>query len=392
MKDKITEQWHKEAAYAHFIDSIPGIGVVMMEKLYTLYGGDGGYENVYYQLEKIVKKGREVCKEMPAFDKKQMEGLEVWMMRKDVKKEYEKLLYNKLWCIPKYSYGYPDKLKYLYRAPNVLYVKGRLPSPDIPVVAVVGARNCSPYGEMMAKELGGELATAGLQVISGMARGIDGITQRSALQYGGTVFGVLGCGVDICYPEENRDIYQRMVSETHSGIISEYTPGTKPAPGMFPMRNRIISGLADVLVVVEAREQSGSYSTVINALEQGKDVYVIPGRIGDSLSFGCNRLIGQGANVIYDIKQFVADILGSSGVRSEKVSKQNNNSNERIANSLSDVERCIYTGMDIQYCPAEEVLAKTVPQLDFSEGIVLLSTLECKGLVESQSGFYRKKT
>lgn len=391
MERKIDDRWHEEAAYAYFICSIPGMGIKTMEKLYGLYGMKGGYKNVYFQLKEALRKEQQVYKEVLGLDRRQMASLETCFMEKDVKKEYEKLLYNRIWCIPKYLHGYPDKLKHIYNPPNALYVKGTLPSAEKPVVGVVGARNCSPYGEMIAKDIGRELASAGIQVISGMARGVDGISQRSALESGGNVFGVLGCGVDICYPEENLDIYQKMTSGKQGGIISEYVPGTEPAPGLFPMRNRIISGLADIIVIVEAREKSGTYITVTNALEQGKDVYVVPGRIGDALSFGCNRLVAQGANVIYDIKEFVSDIIRGGDMDSVGAKETEDKPINPMIVDLSEEERRIYQGLDIQYRSAEDILIKTAPQLSISEGLVLLATLECKGLVESEGSFYRKK-
>lgn len=391
MEQKIDDRWHEEAAYAYFVCSIPGMGLKTVEKLYDLYGTKGGYKNLYLQLKEILEKEQQVCKEMLGLDRRQMASLETCFVEKDIKKEYGKLLYNRIWCIPKYLYGYPDKLKNIYNPPNALYVKGSLPSAGMPVVGVVGARNCSSYGEMIAKEIGKALAGAGIQVVSGMARGVDGISQRSALDSGGNAFGVLGCGVDICYPAENADIYQKMISGKQGGIISEYVPGTEPAPGLFPMRNRIISGLSDVLVVIEAREKSGTYITVTNALEQGKDVYVVPGRIGDALSFGCNRLIAQGANVIYDIKEFVSDMVCKSGVDNCKEKEKEGENINPIIKELSEEERMIYEGVDVQYLSAEEVLTKTAPQLSISEGLILLSTLECKGLIESEGSFYRKK-
>ena len=132
-------------------------------------------------------------------------------------------------------------------------------------------------------------------MVSGMARGIDGIAQKAALEAGGASFAVLGCGVDICYPEENRELYDRLLQE--GGILSEYPPGMPPEPKLFPPRNRIISGLSDLVLVIEARKKSGTLITVDMALEQGREVYALPGRVSDKLSDGCNRLIRQGAGV-----------------------------------------------------------------------------------------------
>jgi len=171
---------------------------------------------------------------------------------------------------------------------------------------VIGARECSEYGRYVAEVLGKELGENGIQVVSGMARGIDGISQAAALKAGGFSVGVLGCGVDICYPAENRRLYEWL--EHSGGLLSAYAPGTEPKPGNFPPRNRIVSGLADVLVVVEARQKSGTLITVDMALEQGREVYVVPGRITDRLSDGCHRLLRQGAGVVTSPREFIREI------------------------------------------------------------------------------------
>ena len=149
------------------------------------------------------------------------------------------------------------------------------------------------YGREQARRFGRRIGARGISVISGMARGIDGIAQKAALDAGGRSYAVLGCGVDICYPEENRELYERL--QQQGGVLSEYPPGMQPIAKLFPPRNRIISGLSDLVLVIEARKRSGTLITVDMALEQGREVYALPGRVSDSLSDGCNRLIRQGA-------------------------------------------------------------------------------------------------
>lgn len=201
---------------------------------------------------------------------------------------------------------YPGRLRRIPDPPKCLYVKGRLPDDNRPSVAMIGARDCSAYGRSVALWLGKRLGEAGVQVISGMARGIDGIGQEAALDAGGSSFGVLGCGVDICYPAQNRRLYEKLCAA--GGILSEYEPGTPPKSWNFPPRNRIVSGLADIVVVVEARVKSGTFITVDMALEQGKEVYVVPGRITDSLSTGCNQLIKMGAGILLDVEEFLEEL------------------------------------------------------------------------------------
>lgn len=197
--------------------------------------------------------------------------------------------------ISKIQEDYPQRLLQICDPPWGLFVKGRLPDDDRPSAAIVGARQCSAYGRHWAREIAGELAAAGVQIVSGMARGIDGEAQKAAAACGGESYAVLGSGVDLCYPRENRGLYQ-MLPE-HGGILSEYVPGTPPASWHFPVRNRLISGLADLVIVIEAKEKSGSLITADMALEQGKDVVAVPGRPEDVLSRGCNRLIEEGAAI-----------------------------------------------------------------------------------------------
>ena len=194
------------------------------------------------------------------------------------------------------SDNYPSKLKKIYDFPYGIYYKGNLPEENIPTVAIIGARDCTNYGREIAKMFGYEFSKLGVQVISGMARGIDSCGHMGAINARGSTYAILGCGVDICYPKENINLYLDILER--GGIISECSPGTNPLAYQFPMRNRIISALADVIIVVEAREKSGSLITVDQALEQNKEVMVVPGRIGDRLSEGCNNLIKMGAQVI----------------------------------------------------------------------------------------------
>lgn len=204
--------------------------------------------------------------------------------------------------------GYPHKLLNIHNAPYLLYYRGNLPDAKQKSVAVVGARGRSEYGRQLAFEIAKRLAGTGVCVISGLARGIDADGHRGALEGKGKTFAVLGNGVDICYPGSNQYIYDRIL-DTEGGIISEYAPGQQPRPAFFPQRNRIISGLSDYVVLVEAKKKSGSLITADYALEQGKEIYAVPGRITDPLSLGCNQLISQGAGILYDMDEFVKQVL-----------------------------------------------------------------------------------
>ena len=211
----------------------------------------------------------------------------------DIDREYDDFLKTGIRFIPNYSDEYPGRLKAAPGYPFAIFAYGDLPEDDRPSVAVIGARNCSEYGRLNARRFGADLAGYGVQLVSGMAYGIDGLSQEEALNAGGRSFAVLGCGVNKCYPPSNRRLYERLKKE--GGLISEYGIYNEPKANMFPARNRIISALSDLVLIVEAREKSGTMITADMALEQGRDVAILPGRVSDPLSMGCLSLWKQGA-------------------------------------------------------------------------------------------------
>ena len=201
--------------------------------------------------------------------------------------------------------GYPNRLRNIYDPPCLLYVRGRLPAfDDEASIAVVGTRDCTPYGISSAEKLGYGLAAGGAVVVSGLARGVDSAALRGALRAGGTVTAVLGNGLDVVYPPENQYLYEDVAAA--GALISEYPPGTPPEAKHFPVRNRIMSGLCVATLVVEAPARSGALITAGTALEQGRDVFAVPGPIDAPASVGCNRLIRDGAGLVSD----AWDILG----------------------------------------------------------------------------------
>lgn len=202
--------------------------------------------------------------------------------------------------------AYPARLKNIADPPNVLYYKGRLPDFDgSPVIGVVGTRKASAYGLTTAKRMGYQIARCGGIVVSGMAYGIDGMAMSGALTAGAPAVGVLGCGADIVYPISNRALFRD--TEEYGCILSEFAPGTPPAKWTFPKRNRIISGLSCGVLVVEAPEKSGALITANTALEQGRDVFAVPGPINADTSRGCNQLIRDGAGLVME----AWDVLGT---------------------------------------------------------------------------------
>lgn len=262
---------------------------------------------------------------------------------------------------------YPGKLHDIPDAPFGIFVKGSLPREGVPTVAMIGARACSEYGRKVAEIFARELAGYGVQIVSGMARGIDSISQEACLQAGGQTYAVLGCGVDICYPKELYTLY-RDITE-NGGILSSYAPGMEPLSKNFPPRNRIISGLSDVVLVIESRIKSGTLITVDMALEQGREVAVIPGRITDELSKGCHELVKQGATLIFDVEQLLLLLQDVCKMQQNFEWKNTcygykNESNRIDINSreLSPVLKSILQVLEGEYVEAEKIYEKWLQQ------------------------------
>ena len=277
--------------------------------------------------------------------------------------------------------AYPKRLKHISAPPYALYYKGTLPKETMKTVAIVGARECSPYGESMARVFAKELAAAGVSIISGMARGVDGAAQQGALDVGGSSFAILGCGVDICYPRDKIGLYMEL--QECGGVLSEFPIGTPPLPQHFPARNRIISGLSDVVLVMEAKEKSGSLITADMALEQGKDVYALPGPVNSRLSRGCNVLLKQGAEVLLSPEELLAE-LGISG-------KMKNENQEQKKLVLETAENMVYSCLDFHPKNLEQLMSAT--KFSVVKLLDVLMSLELKGLIrEISKNYYVKLT
>lgn len=337
----------------------------------------------------------------------------------NAKREYEELQTKGILFYPEYHPFYPAKLLSIPARPFGIFVKGKLPDVRQRSLAIVGARDCSEYGQYVARHFAEKMAQNGVAVISGLARGIDGIAQRAAMEAGGESFGVLGCGADICYPKSNEKLY-RMCME-RGGILSTYLPGTPPTPNLFPPRNRIISGLSDGILIIEAREKSGTIITADLALEQGKDVFVIPGRVTDRLSDGCNSLIRQGASLIQSPEQLLEELnigYGKVCVTSYEEEenpyeqgKEGGNSAQRVAYKADDCigqsdnretfsqftleEQAFLQLFDLELLSIEQIRRKMVAS-SFLKNITLPQTMEMlmkfviMGQLRAEGGYYAK--
>lgn len=276
---------------------------------------------------------------------------------------------------------FPMRLRNIPNPPVCLFVKGAMPREDEVTTAVVGARACTEYGMMQAEKVAGELAREGCWIISGLAHGIDGAAHRGAVREGGKTLAILGCGVDICYPKENYYLYEEILANG-GGILSEYPPGTKPVAGHFPMRNRLISGIADAVLVIEARKKSGSLITVERALEQGKEVFALPGRVTDALSIGCLELIRDGAHMLIE----ASDVLEALHIPSKK----SLNNSEDVKILLAEDEKVVYSAIANSPKHLDEIFREV--SLSGVEVYAALLSLELQGLICQTSRNYYIKT
>jgi DNA processing protein len=273
--------------------------------------------------------------------------------------------------------AYPRRLRDIYDPPAVLYVRGELRKEDELAVSIVGSRKTSPYGRGIAEKVSQELARHGVTIVSGMARGIDSLAHWGAISAGGRTIAVLGCGVDVVYPSENRSLFEKIID--HGAILSEFRMGSVPEAGHFPKRNRIISGLALGVVVVEASAKSGSLLTAGYALEQGREVFAVPGNVGFEGSRGTNRLIKEGAKMVESSDDILEEILPQWNGEKEQTHMV-----ERSGQDLPEEERVLY-----------ELLSEVPLHIDliiqgsgFEPGAVsgLLLNLELKGLIAQWPG------
>lgn len=377
------EKGRKQPIYEYWLANIPGMGSRTIEKL--LLGG-AAPEEIYRMTEKELTR---------LFQKQQVGEQKLQALLKQRGKwepeaEYECLTGKGIRFLSEGEAGYPNRLRTIPDRPYGLYVKGELPEEEKLTVAMIGARNGSAYGRYVAEEFGRQLAQAGVEIVSGMARGIDGISQQAALEAGGKSYGVLGCGVDICYPKENHRLYEKL--QHQGGLISAYPPGTLPSACHFPPRNRIISGLSDGVLVIEAKEKSGTLITVDMALEQGKEVFVVPGRITDRLSDGCNRLMEQGAAValspmhlLQAMRETVHRSRGSIPVgKKDKLTTEIN---------LTEQEKEVLALLDFYPVSLsrlrERMLTKTkLKNLTLPETMGVLMQLTVKGYVKNEGNYY----
>ncbi|WP_310603299.1 DNA-processing protein DprA [Anaerosporobacter sp.] len=295
---------------------------------------------------------------------------------------YEKMIAKDIHFVIQEEEKYPRRLLNMYDPPWFLYYAGELPKEDLPSIAIIGARACSAYGMEAARKLAKELAMNKVQVISGLAKGVDGYAHRGALEGEGKTFGVIGSGLNICYPRENYQLFHDV--EMCGGILSEYPMGSPALAFHFPVRNRIIAGLSDGILVVEAKEKSGTLITVDCGLEQGKDIYALPGKITDVLSRGCNQLIQNGAKLIQSADDIIMELTERYPfLRAKKSSDQ---ISILFENQVTSEEKMVLMKLGYEPIHFEKLLMDT--GFDTAKLMEVMFHLQRKNLVQEVSSQY----
>lgn len=270
---------------------------------------------------------------------------------------------------------YPKRLRNTYDYPPLLYVRGQLKEADELAVAVVGSRRASSYGRRMAQKIAFDLAQRSVTVVSGLARGIDSTAHRGALAGRGRTIAVLGSGIDVVYPPEHRTLAEQIAQ--NGAVVSEFAPGTGPEAGHFPRRNRIISGLSLGVLVVEGRAQSGALLTARMALDQGGEVFAIPGPIDYPGSQGPHSLIQEGAKLVQEVEDILEELPLPGGVVDVR-------SPAKPVQNLSPEEEKLLALLTDQPAPVDHLITQS--GLQPSKTLALLFSLEMKGLVQQLSG------
>ncbi|HEY9059816.1 MAG TPA: DNA-processing protein DprA [Pseudobacteroides sp.] len=359
-----------ELIYWVWLNSIPGLGSVKCGQLLKFFEHP---KNIWCASEAELNKAS-------FLNRQGINSLMNGKYREDAMKHLKVAKEQKINIITIRDENYPYYLKNIYDPPIILFVRGNILKNE-KCIAIVGARRATSYGQKMAETLSYALAGIGLTVVSGMARGIDTNAHKGAVQTGRTI-GVLGCGTDIAYPPENRGLISEVAK--NGAVISEYPPGTPPLPSNFPARNRIISGMAIGVVVIEAGERSGSLITAEFALEQGREVFAVPGNINSINSKGTNRLIKDGAKIVTSVEDILEELINYGITDNVRSIKNDKTFDEALFKGLSSDERRLVECLKLEPLHIDELTRKS----GFSVKVVgsLLVMLELKGVIEQIPG------
>ncbi len=358
---------NEETFYWLALSLIPGVGSTFFKRLLDRFKTP----------EAVFRASKKELLKVEGIGEKVVGALQNGPSEKRVKRELSLLKEVGGTLLTLQDVAYPKRLRDIYDPPPLLYLRGELRKQDELAVSIVGSRRTSPYGRWVTEKISRDLVRHGLTIVSGMARGIDSLAHWGAISEGGRTIAVLGCGVDIIYPSEHRTLFTKIID--HGAILSEFPMGSPPEGGHFPKRNRIISGLSLGVVVVQASEKSGSLITAGYALEQGREVFAVPGNVGAEGSRGTNRLIKEGAKMVESSKDILEEILPQW--RKEEDAFQEV---EELGKGLSDEEGSLYGILGEDPLHIDAIIRES--RLDPGRVSSLLLNLELKGLISQWPG------
>ncbi len=341
---------------------VRGIGPVRLRALLDVFGD---VERAYHAPADALRRA--------GLERRALESLLETRARVDLEREMQRVAAAGVRVLTWEDGGYPQLLREAPAPPPLLYVRGRLEPDDAWAVAVVGTRRASVYGREVTRRLSTGLARSGITVVSGLARGIDGVAHRAALEAGGRTIAVLGCGVDRVYPPEHRELARQI--SAHGALVSEYPLGTPPEAGNFPPRNRVISGLSLGVLIAEAGRSSGALITADYAAEQGRDVFAVPGSILSAGSVGTNRLIQDGAKLVLES----ADIL-----RELNLTMATEQAQARHLLPASEAEAALLAHLGPEPVHVDDL--RRMAGLPIAEVTSTLALMELKGFVRQVGG------
>lgn len=362
----------EEKKYWIALNMVPGVGSVTYQKLL----------NTFKSPEQVFSASLYALTKIPGIHAKTAQKILNFGFPDHVKRELEYIEKHQVRVITLEDQNYPEQLKTIFDPPPIMYVKGHLLQQHELMIAVVGSRRASTYGRTVTEKLCGEFALKGFTVISGMARGIDSAAHRGSLKAGGRTIAVLGCGVNVIYPSENDRLYHEIVEK--GAVISEFPMFTKPDRGNFPARNRIISGMSLGTVIVEAGSRSGALITADMALDQGRDVFAVPGNITSASSKGTNRLIKQGAILI----EHADDVLNALPLEISRevqgIQKEFSFTTEPSLPPLTQDEQCILAFISHQPIHIDEITVRSQLPSGTVSGVLMM--LEMKNVIRQSAG------
>lgn len=349
---------------------VSGLGGISIKNLFAQF----------HNAEAIFKASKKDLLQVYGISEKHVESIKDFNDWDGVEKELDKIEKRRIQLLLLSDPNYPDSLLQIYNSPPLLYMRGEMNTDDQNSIAIVGSRLPTEYGRKVTESLSGELASMGVTIVSGMARGVDSLAQSRALKMGGRTIGVLGCGIDVYYPPENDKLYDAVAQ--NGALLSEFPLGMKPAPGNFPRRNRIISGLSLGVVVVEASEKSGSLISASFALDQNKEVFAVPGNIDSKLSKGTNWLIKKGAKLVETVDDILCEVDALRNLKSSDLFEEDRA--QKISDSLTKNQKEVFSVLTREPMHIDEIIKLT--GLESSNLLSILLSLELDDYIAQLPG------